>query len=75
MATTLYSRRRTQSFKKEKITTSKRFLDFFKDKKAHDIEEVTKFVEQKERNDFALEQFQSHQQRSVNINYVNLNEL
>ena len=60
--------------KKNKIVTSKHFLDIFKDKKAHDIEEVTKFVQNNEHNDFALEQFHSNKQKSVNINYTNLNE-
>ena len=60
--------------KKNKIVTSKHFFDFFKDKKAQDIEDVTKFVEVKEHNDFALEQFHSQGQRNVNINYTNLSD-
>ena len=60
--------------KKNKIVTSTHFFDFFKDKKAQDIEDVTKFVEVKEHNDFALEQFHSEGQRNVNINYTNLSD-
>ena len=60
--------------KKNKITTTKSFFDLFADKKAHDIEEVTKFTQVNEHNDFQIEQFQAHEQKSVDINYVNLNE-
>lgn len=60
--------------KKDKIETIGLFLDMFKDKKAHNIEEITKFHEPVEHNDFNLEDFHSQKQKSVNINYVNLNE-
>jgi len=60
--------------KKDKIETTGLFLDCFKDKKAHNIEEITKFHEPIEHNDFVIEDFHSQSQRSVNINYVNLNE-
>lgn len=60
--------------KKNKIKTTKTIFDFFKDKKAHNIEEITKFNQNTQRNDFELENFHSQQQKSVNINYTNLNE-
>lgn len=60
--------------KKNKITTPDSFLDCFKNKKAHNIEEITKFSEEHIQNNFELENFHAQQQRNVNINYKNLNE-
>lgn len=60
--------------KKDKIATARLFLDMFKDKKAHNIEEITKFHEPVEHNDFEIENFHAQKQKNVNINYVNLNE-
>ena len=60
--------------KKDKIETIGLFLDMFKDKKAHNIEEITKFHEPIEHNDFAIEDFHAQSQKSVNINYVNLHK-
>jgi len=58
--------------KENKIYTKKGLIDLAKDKKVHDIEEITKFVEHKERNDFRLEQFNSHGQGEVTLEYKNL---
>jgi len=60
--------------RKNKIVTSDSILDCFKNKKAHDIEEITEFSDGHAHNDFELENFHAQKQRDVNINYINLNE-
>ncbi len=60
--------------KKNKIVTSKSIFDFFKDKKAHDIEEITKFSEGHTQNNFELENFHSQKQKNVNFSYKSLDE-
>ena len=64
----------TARVKKNKISTSKSFLDCFKNKKAHDIEEITKFSEEHVQNNFELENFHAQNQKNVDIHYNNLNE-
>ncbi len=60
--------------KKDKIVTSKSLLSFFKNKKAHDIEEITKFTETNIHNDFELENFHAHKEKTIDVHYNNLNE-
>lgn len=60
--------------KKDKIVTSKSLLSFFKNKKAHDIEEITKFTETNQHNDFELENFHAHKEKTIDVHYNNLNE-
>lgn len=64
----------TAKIKNNKITTNLGFLDVVSDKKAQNIEEITKLNETNERNDFIIEQFKAQNQRSVDINYKNLND-
>jgi len=60
--------------KKDKIKTKKSLLDCCKDKKAHNIEEITKFSETHQHNDFEIENFHAQKQKNVDFHYVNLNE-
>lgn len=60
--------------KKDKIVTSKSLLAFFKNKKAHDIEEITKFSENNIHNDFEIENFHAEKQKTVDFHYTNLND-
>ncbi|MBQ8634914.1 hypothetical protein IJ425_02020 [bacterium] len=60
--------------KKNKIATSKSLFDCFKNKKAQDIEEITKFDEGHTQNNFELENFHSQSQKNVEIHYNNLDE-
>lgn len=60
--------------KKNKIKTSKSLFGYFKDKQAQNIEEITKFSEGRIQNNLNIEDFHPQSQKSVNINYVNLNE-
>ncbi|MBQ4646994.1 MAG: hypothetical protein IJB79_06570 [Candidatus Gastranaerophilales bacterium] len=60
--------------KKNKIKTSKSFMDIFVNKKAHDIEEITKFEDGHVQNNLNIEDFHAQKQRNVDFHYVNLNE-
>ena len=60
--------------KKDKITTSKSLFDCFKNKKAHDIEEITKLSENHIHNDFEIENFHAEKQKAVDFHYTNLND-
>jgi len=60
--------------KKDKIKTKKSILDCCNDKKARNIEEITKFNETHQYNDFEIENFHTQKQRNVDFHYVNLNE-
>ena len=64
----------TAKIKNNKIATNLGFLDVVSNKKAQNIEEITKLNETNERNDFIIEQFKAQNQRSVDINYKNLND-
>lgn len=63
----------TALIKKDKIKTQETIADLISDKKAHDIEEITKFSENRQHNDFELENFHAHGQKNLQFNYTNLN--
>ncbi|MBR3605594.1 MAG: hypothetical protein IKL52_06165 [Candidatus Gastranaerophilales bacterium] len=58
--------------KKDKIVSSKSLLFFIKNKKVHDIEEITKFQETNQHNDFELENFHAHKEKTIDVHYNNL---
>lgn len=60
--------------KKDKIKTIKSIFDTLSEKKAHDIEEITKFNVNNQHNDFELENFNATEQQNVKIKYENLDE-
>ena len=59
--------------KKDKIVSSKSLFSCFKNKKAHDIEEITKFQQTNIHNDFELENFHAHKEKTIDVHYNNLN--
>lgn len=62
----------TALIKKDKIKTQETIADLINNKKAHNIEEITKFSENHLHNDFELENFHAHGQKNLQINYTNL---
>ena len=73
--TVFYKNKKSKAkIKKDKIVASKSLFDFFKNKKAHDIEEITKFTQTTTHNDFEIENFHAEKQKTVDFHYVNLDE-
>lgn len=62
----------TALIKKDKIKTQETLINLIDDKKVHNIEEITKFSETHEHNDFELENFHAQGQKNLQINYTNL---
>lgn len=68
------NKKRIAKIKTNKITTKKSFFDYFKNKKAKSIEEITQFNNNTPQNNFELENFNAQNQRDVKINYKNLSD-
>lgn len=71
----LYNNKKCKAkYKNNEVKTSKSIFNFFKNQKAKNIEQITAFHKSTLKNNFELTNFNAHPQRSININYTNLNE-